>query len=78
MLTVEAGEEPEITTGDLNNDGKVETDDAGWIVDYYYGSIDLTPEQLEAADVNGDGVVDTEDAGKIIDYYYYGSVSGLT
>lgn len=70
VLTVEPGAEPEITMGDLTGDGVVDTEDAGVIIDYYYGIRELTSEQLKAADVNGDGVVDTEDAGKVIDYYY--------
>ena len=70
VLTVEPGADPEITMGDLTGDGVVDTEDAGVIIDYYYGIRELTSEQLKAADVNGDGVVDTEDAGKVIDYYY--------
>ena len=76
VLTVEPGAEPEITMGDLTGDGVVDTEDAGIIIDYYYGIRELTSEQLKAADVNGDGVVDTEDAGKVIDYYY-GLIPGL-
>ena len=76
VLTVEPGAEPEITMGDLTGDGVVDTEDAGVIIDYYYGIRELTSEQLKAADVNGDGVVDTEDAGKVIDYYY-GLIPGL-
>ena len=70
VLTVEPGAEPEITMGDLTGDGVVNTEDAGVIIDYYYGIRELTSEQLKAADVNGNGVVNTEDAGKVIDYYY--------
>lgn len=76
-LTVEGDAAPEVTYGDLNGDGEIDTEDAGVIIDFYYGAIDLTAEQLMAADVNGDGIVDTEDAGLLIDYYY-GVIESLT
>ena len=60
----------------MTGDGEIDTEDAGVIIDFYYGVIDLTAEQRMAADVNGNGVVDTEDAGKVIDYYY-GLIPGL-
>jgi hypothetical protein len=74
-LTVEIGEfeEPgndDILLGDVNGDGWIDTEDAGMVIDYYYGIRELTEEQLLSADVNKDGWIDTEDAGKIIDYYY--------
>ena len=70
-LTVSIGqEEPDVQLGDVNGDGWVDTEDAGMVIDYYYGIRELTEQQLLSADVNGDGWIDTEDAGKIIDYYY--------
>lgn len=74
VLTVE---EADAQLGDVTGDGEIDTEDAGVIVDFYYGVIDLTAEQRMAADVNGDGIVDTEDAGLLIDYYY-GLVDSLT
>ena len=70
-LTVSIGqEEPDVQLGDVNGDGWVDTEDAGMVIDYYYGIRELAEEQLLSADVNKDGWIDTEDAGKIIDYYY--------
>ena len=74
-LTVEIGEHQDpvpdkVLLGDVNGDSWVDTEDAGMVIDYYYGIRELTEEQLIAADVNEDGWIDTEDAGKIIDYYY--------
>lgn len=74
VLTVE---EADVQLGDVTGDGEIDTEDAGVIIDFYYGVIDLTAEQRMAADVNGDGIVDTEDAGLLIDYYY-GLVDSLT
>jgi len=62
--------------GDVNDDGEVDTSDAGLIVSYYYENVSLTAEQLSLADVNKDGVVDTEDAGLVVSYYY-GTVKSL-
>lgn len=74
VLTVE---EADVQLGDVTGDGEIDTEDAGVIIDFYYGVIDPTAEQRMAADVNGDGIVDTEDAGLLIDYYY-GLVDSLT
>ncbi|MBR2422072.1 MAG: dockerin type I repeat-containing protein [Oscillospiraceae bacterium] len=74
VLTVE---EADVQLGDVTGDSAIDTEDAGVIIDFYYGVIDLTAEQRMAADVNGDGIVDTEDAGLLIDYYY-GLVDSLT
>ena len=60
--------------GDVNEDGEIDTQDAGLIISYYYGNIELTEQQMTVADVNGDGEIDTQDAGLIISYYY-GNIS---
>ena len=74
ILTVE---EADVQLGDVTGDGRIDTEDAGVIIDFHYGVVDLTAEQQMAADVNGDGIVDTEDAGLLIDYYY-GVIESLT
>lgn len=76
-LTVKIGvEEPPvvIVTGDVDQNGAIDTNDAGLVVSYYYGDLELTSEQQALADVNGDGVIDTDDAGLIVSYYH-GSVT---
>ena len=55
---------------DVNEDGEIDTQDAGLIISYHYGNIEFTEKQTTAADVNKDGEVDTQDAGLIISYYY--------
>lgn len=51
---------------DLNNDGKITTADAKWVLQYVSGSRTLTDEQIAAADVNGDGKITTVDAKWIL------------
>ena len=77
QLTVNIGEEEPpvvIVTGDVDQNGTIDTNDAGLVVSYYYGNLELTSEQKALADVNGDGVIDTDDAGLIVSYYH-GSVT---
>lgn len=48
-------------TGDVNNDGRVNTQDVLIIHQYCIGEKTLTKKQLKAADCNKDGVVNSED-----------------
>lgn len=76
-LTLSIGESKpseNMKLGDVNEDGEIDTQDAGLIISYYYGNIELTEQQMTVADVNGDGEIDTQDAGLIISYYY-GNIS---
>ena len=52
--------------GDPNNDGKITTVDAKWVLQAVSGSRVLTDEQKAAADVNGDGKINTVDAKWIL------------
>ena len=61
---------PKYALGDVNKDGVIDVKDANLIVSCFYGSEDLTDEQLKLADVNGDGVIDTKDANLIVSYFY--------
>ena len=54
------------TTGDVNNDGTVDSTDALLVLRYTMHLATLTPAQLRAADYNGDGVVDSTDAVLIL------------
>ena len=63
--------------GDVNGDGSIDAEDAGLIIDYYYGYRELTAAEVARADVDCDGAVDTADAGRIIDYYY-GIIAGFS
>ena len=62
------GEEPEYTLGDVNNDGKVDTNDAAAILLYIVEKYTMTDNQKAAADVNGDHKVNTNDAAAILLY----------
>ncbi len=57
--------------GDVNNDGNIDTNDAGTIVDLENWLLAWDPVSqsafYEAADVNGDGNIDSNDAGILID-----------
>ena len=70
------------TLGDVNNDGNIDTSDAGSIVQHFisgspfllFGSSTEVYEQGEkAADVTGDGVADTSDAGKVVAFFINGT-----
>ena len=66
----------EVTKGDINGDGIIDTVDASLVISYYYGKVPFDKEQETAADVNGDGTIDTIDASNIISFYY-GKISNL-
>ena len=60
---------PQVTLGDVNDDGEVDIIDAGIIVQYANDiNTNLSEKQLQAADVNGDGEVDIIDAGMIVQF----------
>lgn len=57
---------PEITYGDVNQDGKIDVRDVVLVMQYIIGLQDLTEDQYKAADVNGDGVVNVQDVTMIM------------
>lgn len=70
-LELTIGEDAEdLLIGDVNMDGTIDTQDANLVVSYYYGSEELTEQQLKLADVDGNGTIDTQDANLIVSYYY--------
>lgn len=71
MTGVLETEGPSIMYGDVNGDGKVNTTDAGLILQYYSEAISEFPGEngLIAADVNGDDKINTTDAGLILQFY---------
>jgi RHS repeat-associated protein len=52
--------------GDVDGDGKITTEDALLVMQWYVGLIELDEEQLFYADVNKDGVVDMTDVALIM------------
>lgn len=54
------------TRGELNGDGIADAGDAGMILRYDAGLLNLTTEQITRGDINGDGVADAGDAGIIL------------
>ncbi|MGN0631145.1 MAG: dockerin type I repeat-containing protein, partial [Ruminococcus sp.] len=76
-IVVGTPEEPQQeTTGDVNNDGKVDIKDASDILKYYAGltaSVESSELILKdasvLADVNGDGKVDIADASLVLETY---------
>ncbi len=64
-----------ILYGDVNGDGKIDSLDAGLLVDYenYIIVWNATNHaaMLEAADINGDGKIDSLDAGLVVDAENY-------
>ena len=68
--------DPDVTLGDVNNDGFVDAGDAVLISRYDAGFITLSDEQLEAGDVNDDGTVDAGDA-VVISRFDAGFISSI-
>ncbi len=65
---------PQITVGDSNEDGKIDSADASLVLEDYAliqtgKASSLTETRKKSADVNNDGKVDSTDASKILDYY---------
>ncbi|WP_395013470.1 glycoside hydrolase domain-containing protein [Robinsoniella peoriensis] len=54
--------------GDINEDKKVDSADAGKLLRYSAEMEELSEEQLKAADVNSDEAADSSDAGQILQY----------
>ena len=74
------GPAPEPLTGDYNENGKVESDDAQNVLNYYVKTLSggdpaLTDRQKQACDVNADGAVDVTDAQYILLYYVKNTVA---
>ncbi len=57
---------PEITYGDVNQDGSIDVRDVVLVMQYIIGLRDLTEDQFKAADVNGDGKVNIQDVTMIM------------
>mgnify|MGYP003289283993 CR=1 FL=1 len=65
---------PVTMTGDVNEDGKVDSADASLVLSEYAliqtgGNQTFTEAQKKAADVNSDRKTDSSDASKILEYY---------
>lgn len=71
--------ENDYTLGDVNLDGKINTDDQLLIKDYIMNEVSLTDKQFKAADMNKDGKVDTLDyvilGNKIAEQYSLGDIN---
>ena len=65
---VEVYESVAVKYGDVNGDGKINTDDALLILQYVVGLSTIDGNGAKAADVNGDGRIDTNDALGILQY----------
>lgn len=54
---------------DVNGDGMIDNRDASMILSAYAGSVELTPEQEDAADADRNGIVDARDASLVTTFY---------
>lgn len=74
-IVEETTAEKELSLGDVNGDGYVNSVDASYVLSAYAAySIDkdiLTDAQKKAADINEDGSIDSVDASAILSYYCY-------
>ena len=67
---------PEVVTGDINEDGMIDSSDASLILTHYAdistGSDGIfTSRQKHSADINNDGKIDSSDASVVLGYYAY-------
>ncbi len=63
-----------VVYGDPSGNGKVNSNDMSYIIDYIYAGREVTPAQLAAMDASRNGVVNSNDLSAIIDYIYKGRV----
>ena len=56
----------EVILGDVNGDSKIDSADAGLILRYDAGIINLVQSQIDVSDIKKDGKVDSADAGLIL------------
>ena len=68
--------QPQLASGDVNGDGKIDNTDAALVYAYFNGKAELTEEQLARADVDGDGEISNIDAG-LIYAFYSGKISAF-
>jgi hypothetical protein len=63
--TVGGIQEFPVTTGDVNQDGEINPDDARLVANYINNQVELSNQQQAAADVNGSGQINGRDVNKI-------------
>ena len=61
-----------ILYGDVDQNGKIDSNDVLLIMQYVEGTVELTDEQKKLADVDNDGVIDSADAQVLSCYYVDG------
>lgn len=67
---------PTGVTGDINNDGKIDIVDVGFIKQYLNGLKDIR--EIYNGDVNNDGVIDEKDANHVLNLYFSGTLEKPT
>ena len=59
---------PDVTFGDVNDDGKIDVRDVVMVMQYILELKELDNDQMKAADVTGDGKIDVNDVNQIMQY----------
>ncbi len=59
---------PDVTFGDVNDDGKIDVRDVVLVMQYILELKELDDDQIKAADVTGDGEIDVNDVSQIMQY----------
>ncbi len=59
---------PDVTFGDVNDDGKIDVRDVVMVMQYILELKELDNDQMKAADVTGDGKIDVNDVSQIMQY----------
>lgn len=68
VASFQYGPKPPYTLGDINNDAKINADDAVLALQYAVQLVELDGTQVLAGDVNKDNKVNADDAVKILQY----------
>ena len=58
--------EPQVTLGDINNDGKIDIKDVNQAILAANSYVTLTDKEQKAADVNGDSLIDIKDVNQLV------------
>ena len=67
-LGLEAIEAPQVTLGDIDNNGEINMDDVALLIRYCNNLTDLTDTQKAAAELDGNGELNMDDVALLIRY----------
>lgn len=69
VMLSDASPAPDVKLGDVDENGVIDMDDAGLVMQFFLEKTTLTDNQKAAANVDKNGDIDMDDAGKIMQYF---------